>query len=90
MKSFVLEKLKQAVPMGLTWQMGSVMESKGRQELYERQRPDVIEALRETALIQSAESSNRIEGVTVERARLKPLVLGNSEPRDRPEEEIVG
>ena len=42
------------------------------------------------ALIESAESSNRIEGVTVERSRLRPLVLGKSRPRDRSEEEIVG
>ena len=42
------------------------------------------------ALIESAESSNRIEGVTVEHARLKPLVIGRSKPRDRSEEEVAG
>jgi Fic family protein len=42
------------------------------------------------ALIESAESSNRIEGVTVERERLKPLVIGHSKPRDRSEEEVAG
>lgn len=42
------------------------------------------------ALIQSAESSNRIEGVTVSRERLAPLVLGKTEPKDRSESEIVG
>lgn len=42
------------------------------------------------ALIESAESSNRIEGVTVKRNRLRPLVIGNTRPRDRSEEEIVG
>ena len=39
------------------------------------------ETLLETALIESAESSNRIEGVTVDDARLKPLVIGKARPR---------
>ncbi len=90
MKSFSTQQLGRTVPIGLAWLVGSVMESKGRQELYEHQSPNVIETLRQIALIQSAESSNRIEGVTVEQDRLKPLVLGKSEPRDRAEEEIVG
>jgi Fic family protein len=50
----------------------------------------MLKSLREMALIESAESSNRIEGVTVERNRLRPLVIGNTRPRDRSEEEIVG
>lgn len=90
MKSFSPGQLGRTVPMGLTWLVGSVMECRGRQELYEHQGPEILEALRQMALIQSVESSNRIEGVTVERERLKPLVLGRAEPRDRPEEEIVG
>jgi len=40
--------------------------------------------------VQSAESSNRIEGVTVEPARLRPLVLGGARPRDRSEQEVRG
>jgi hypothetical protein len=35
----------------------------------------VLKALREMALVQSVESSNRIEGVTVAPNRLRPLVL---------------
>lgn len=42
------------------------------------------------ALVQSVESSNRIEGVTVAPERLRPLVIGNARPQDRPEEEIRG
>lgn len=42
------------------------------------------------ALVQSVESSNRIEGVTVDPARLRPLVLGNARPRDRHVEEEKG
>ena len=43
---------------------------------------------RDTAVIQSAESSNRIEGVTVAPPRLYPLVLGQAKPRDRCEQEV--
>ncbi|MBI4536783.1 MAG: Fic family protein [candidate division NC10 bacterium] len=78
------------VPLNVTWLLGSVMECKGRQELFERQRPEVLRTLREIALIESTESSNRIEGVTIDRARLRPLVIGRARPRDRSEEEIVG
>lgn len=60
------------------------------QALWKRARPEVLKKLRESAVIQSTESSNRIEGVEVDKNRLIPLVLGNTKPRDRPEEEIAG
>ena len=67
-----------------------IAEAKGRQELYTKQSPQMLKALRETAIVESVESSNRIEGVTVLPARLRPLVLGNARPKDRSEEEIQG
>ena len=70
--------------------MNSISEFKGKQELYQKQSPQILKSLIEMALIESAESSNRIEGVTVEKNRLKPLVIGHSKPRDRSEEEIAG
>jgi Fic family protein len=91
MKSFRWQRPHEiSVPLNVSWLLGTVMEWKGRQELYERQKPEVLRTLRELALVESTESSNRIEGVTVERARLRPLVLGRARPRDRSEEEIVG
>lgn len=78
------------LPLSAVWLMNSVAEYKGKQELYIKQSPQVLKSLVEMALIESAESSNRIEGVTVERARLKPLVIGHSKPRDRSEEEVAG
>lgn len=77
-------------PLSLFWLGEALGEAKGRQELYKRQAPQILEALRELALVESTESSNRIEGVTVDRQRLRPLVLGDARPRDRSEEEIVG
>jgi Fic family protein len=81
---------KLTIPQGSIWLLESLAGSKGKQAFYMTQAPQLIESLREMALIESAESSNRIEGVTVDRERLRPLVLGESRPRDRSEEEIVG
>ncbi len=77
-----------SVPTSTVWLMTDIAEAKGRQDLYTRQAPQVLRALREQALIQSVESSNRIEGVTVEPGRLRPLVVGAAKPRDRSEVEI--
>jgi Fic family protein len=66
------------------------MEARGKQDLWVKQKPEVLSALREQAMIQSAESSNRIEGVTVRLNRLRPLILGDAKPCDRSEEELAG
>ena len=77
------------LPLASVWLMTDIAEAKGRR-LFLRQPPQVIASLQETALVQSVESSNRIEGVTVAPDRLEPLVLGDARPRDRSEEEIRG
>lgn len=79
-----------ALPLSSVWLLTDIAEAKGRQELYSKQSPQLLQILRETALIQSVESSNRIEGVTVAPERLGPLVQGSVRPRDRSEEEIQG
>jgi Fic family protein len=66
------------------------MEARGKQDLWIRQKPEVLRVLREQAIIQSVESSNRIEGVTVSPERLRPVIIGGSKPRDRSEEELAG
>jgi len=76
--------------LSAVWLLEELAELKGRQSLYEKQSPQILKVLRELALVESTESSNRIEGVTVEQGRLRPLVLGKTKPRDRSEEEIVG
>jgi Fic family protein len=79
-----------SLPLSSVWLMTDIAEAKGLQGLYTRQAPQLLHALRDAALVQSVESSNRIEGVTVAPDRLRPLVLGNARPRDRSEEEIRG
>jgi hypothetical protein len=54
-----------AIPVGTGWLLGACMEARGKQDLWIRQKPEVLDVLRKQAIIQSAESSNRIEGVTV-------------------------
>lgn len=78
------------LPLDVVWLMNSISEYKGKQELYTRQSPQLLKALIEMALIESAESSNRIEGVTIEKERLKPIIIGHKKPKDRSEEEVVG
>jgi Fic family protein len=88
MNSFKRENIE--LPLSAVWLTNSIAEYKGKQELYAKQSPQILKTLLETALIESAESSNRIEGVTVDHARLKPLIIGHSKPRDRSEEEVAG
>src|SRR4030042_2109229 len=78
------------LPLAAVWLMNSISEYKGRQQIYTRQSPQVLKSLVEMALIESAESSNRIEGVTVEKSRLRPLIIGHSKPKDRSEDEVAG
>ncbi len=78
------------LPLSAIWLLTDIAEAKGRQALQAQGSPEVLTSLREAALIQSVESSNRIEGVTVAPDRLRPLVLENARPRDRSEEEIQG
>lgn len=78
------------LPLAAVWMMNSISEYKGKEDLYTKQSPQMLQALVEMAMIESVESSNRIEGVTVDRERLKLLIIGHSKPRDRSEEEVAG
>jgi Fic family protein len=70
--------------------MRAVGEYRGKQELFRRQTPQVLASLRELAIIESSESSNRLEGITAPRERVRALVVQGTMPRDRPEQEIAG
>jgi len=62
----------------------------GKQALYGEQLPDTLQAMREIAQVESAESSNRIEGIEAPRKRIQGLVLKNTDPKNRSEQEIAG
>jgi Fic family protein len=79
-----------AMPMSTAWYLTLLAEAKGRQELFTRQSPQRLQALREYALIESAVASNRIEGVEIDPSRVRAVVLGRPVLRDRNEEEVAG
>jgi Fic family protein len=80
----------QSIPTRTSWYLADVSEARGKQELFTRQSPQKLKALREHALIESAVSSNRIEGVEVDQSRVGTLVFGKAALRDRDEEEVRG
>ena len=78
------------IPAATAWYLADLGEARGRQELFTRQSPQRLKTLREHALIESAVSSNRIEGVEVDQSRVGTIVFGKSFLRDRDEEEVRG
>jgi len=79
-----------SVPTATAWYLANLGEALGKQELFTKQSPQKLKVLREHALIESAVSSNRIEGVVVDQSRIATVVFGNARLRDRNEEEIRG
>jgi len=69
-----------------------IAEGKGKQDLFKERAPDVLENLRQVAIIESTESSNRLEGITLPRTAIEVLIRRNEEPRagNRAEAEIAG
>ncbi len=73
-----------------SWYLADLSEARGKQDLFTKQSPQKLRVLRENAMIESAVSSNRIEGVTVDQARVRTIILGKPLLRDRSEEEVRG
>jgi Fic family protein len=91
MMSFRAGRLRrQPILPSTAWLLEEIAEAKGRLEGLDRLPPQVLDVLADTARVQSVESSNRIEGVTVDPRRLRPLVVEDIQPKSRSEEEIQG
>jgi fido (protein-threonine AMPylation protein) len=80
----------ETIPASSSWYLADLGEARGKQELFTKQSPQKLRVLREHALIESVVSSNRIEGVTVDKARVATVIFGKSLLRDREEEEVRG
>ena len=65
-------------------------EHRGEQKLHSQQTPEALETLRTVAMVESTESSNRLEGVVAPPHRLREVVLRDAAPADRSEQEIAG
>lgn len=79
-----------SVPLSTSWYLADLGESRGKQELFTRQSPQKLKVLRENAIIESAISSNRIEGIEIKKERVGTVIFGRSVLHDRSEEEIRG
>ncbi len=91
MKSFLNDYVVETpVSQALLMSVRALGEFRGHQTLYAEQSPEVLETLRRVAVVQSTESSNRIEGITVAADRLEALVTRKVKPRDRSEQEVAG
>ncbi|OGX37105.1 MAG: cell filamentation protein Fic [Omnitrophica WOR_2 bacterium RIFCSPLOWO2_12_FULL_50_9] len=89
MKTFQqFEKAIKNIPTTTSWYLADLGEARGKQELFTKQSPQKLKVLREHALIESAVSSNRIEGVTVNQKRVGTVVFGKRHLKDRNEEEV--
>src|SRR2546422_11765629 len=75
------------IPTRTSWYLTDLAEARGKQELFTRQSPQKLKVLRDHALIESTISSNRIEGVEVDKIRVATLIFGKPALRDRDEEE---
>jgi Fic family protein len=80
----------ESIPATTSWYLADLGEARGKQDLFTKQSPQKLKVLRENAIIESAVSSNRIEGVTVDQTRIRTIVFGKSILRDRDEEEVRG
>ncbi len=86
----ILSRKPASIPSTTAWYLADIGEAKGMQNLFTKQSPHILKALREHALIESAVSSNRIEGVEIEQSRIGTVIFGKPRLRDRNEEELRG
>lgn len=70
--------------------IAQIHEHKGKQEVFLKQKPAILDKLVEIAKIQSVEDSNKIEGIITTADRMKALLRQKTTPRNRDEEEILG
>lgn len=91
MKSFEAGYLKRLpISHGVLRTVRLLGEARGKEELFRAQFPQALETLRQVAIIQSTESSNRIEGVTAPMRRIEALIAQKTRPKNRSEQEIAG
>ena len=64
-----------SIPASTSWYLADLGEFRGKQALYTQQSPQRLKSLREHALIESAVSSNRIEGVSVDPSRVRDVLV---------------
>ncbi len=79
-----------SIPAPVAMLIADLGEARGKQELFTRQSPEKLRVLKESAIVESTISSNRIEGVQIDDSRIGTVVFGDPVLNDRNEEEILG
>jgi Fic family protein len=89
MWSFRKNYLLEHIDLPVANLMASLGRFQGRQRLYSHQVPQILDTLRQIAIVESTESSNRIEGIVVPQDRFDAL-MAQAAPKNRSEGEIIG
>lgn len=91
MKSFLdLDKTFAGQPRQVSVLLSTIDSGRGREELFQNQRPQVLQKLSRDARIESITASNAIEGINVAEGRAKALAEGRMTFRNRTEKEFAG
>lgn len=91
MRSMDIDFLEsQSIPTVMSGSLQKLGRYQGQQELLLQKRPELLTTLKHQSIIQSVESSNRIEGVIVPEKRLEEVLSHRDKPKNRSEEEVVG
>lgn len=88
--SFSSGRILEPLTGEIVGQLTRIYEFKGKGQLYQVRAPEVLAALHKSAVIESTESSNRIEGVVASPERVREIVGGGAPPATRSEAEIAG
>ena len=92
MHSFKPDILNSLTGYEINRALAFIHEAQGKQDVYEQQKPDVLKNLQQIAIIESTESSNRLEGLTAPRDVMDKIIQ-SSQPLNasgRSEAEIAG
>ena len=65
-------------------------EFRGKQDLFSKKSKEALKVLKQHAIIESVESSNRLEQITAPYQRIKGLINKSTAPKNRSEQEISG
>lgn len=90
MQSFISDAIHQSLPQNVVRALTKVAEYRGKQDLWKRQAPQILDRLQENAIIESTVASNQIEGITAPADRLEAVLKLGQEPRNRSEQELAG
>jgi len=86
---YITRKLE-SIPITTSWYLSAIDEFKGKQEYYKKQSSEKLKQLEKHALVESAVSSNRIEGASIARSRMFTVVMGEASLKSHEEEEVRG